>query len=766
VDLGAAGLCFAPAHISYLDSLYSQWDSDRSNPLLANEVAQQIWFMLDRLIKDKYPATENIALFGGDSIIPFYRVPDDTVIANEADYIQQLGTTVLNPAQPLYGSLFYRFVQTDNFYADRKPTPWRGRALYIPDLSIGRLVESPTDINHYLDGYLATNSYTIRGDLAFTPAPSHYAGAFVTGYDFTKDQALAIGGLYQQYGFKLNGNQSIDYALNGALVNDTWNVNDLNNQWFSGQLPQLTNPYSGINTNYELASINGHFTHYEAIPADASKGTLTAARILSPTVAAGNPQLAFFRDRDGANYDSPTLAYSIGCHSGLSVVDGDIIPGAAASKYTADFPNAINKQNGNWIGNTGFGYGDSDLVGYSERLAFLLTKAIGRRVLNGNGVYVGPTIGESLARAKREYIKNSGPGAFSVYDEKVIEQLTLYGLPFIRVKVPNPYLPPFPGNRFDPKPEPIPLLQQDNKGTITRIITFTNSFKAEPFRFGQVPRVDSKVQDSFVPGVTSLQSVDQMAIGRPVLPTLAYDITLEQNPVPPGAGIPQPRGVRLLSAITLSDISDFNPSVTNVISDQNAPKTNDPALTTIKQWLPDQPYTFLRTGLDSTPADKLAVTPVQFRAVDAGKGWLRRFGQMVFEITYVDPRRASASQLADITPPLISNIVISSLAATQSLGTAALRTVGVSATVSDTGGSSGPLEVTALYTIDGVRWKSATLTKGSGNSYQGTFQTQLDRPDVVAIIQARDSAGNVTVQALKGTLSNAFSVVNLPVIQR
>ena len=27
----------------------------------------------------------------------------------------------------------------------------------------------------------------------------------------------------------------------------------------------------------------------------------------------------------------------------------------------------------------------------------------------------------------------------------------------------------------------------------------------------------------------------------------------------------------MLSAITLSDISDFNPSVTNVISDQNAP---------------------------------------------------------------------------------------------------------------------------------------------------------------------------------------------------
>ena len=126
--------------------------------------------MLNRLIIGKYPNAENIVIVGGDNIIPFYRVPDETVIANEADYAQQLGTTVLNSGQPLYGSLFYRFIQTDNFYADRKPTPWRGRALFLPDLAIGRLVESPRDI-HALSERLshATNSYTIRGDLAYTP---------------------------------------------------------------------------------------------------------------------------------------------------------------------------------------------------------------------------------------------------------------------------------------------------------------------------------------------------------------------------------------------------------------------------------------------------------------------------------------------------------------------------------------------------------------------------------------------------------------------
>ena len=202
-----------------------------------------------------------------------------------------------------------------------------------------------------------------------------------------------------------------------------------------------------------------------------------------------------------------------------------------------------------------------------------------------------------------------------------------------------------------------------------------------------------------------------------------------------------------------------------MISDQVRPKANDPLLRTIDQWLPDQPYAAQRTGFDTTLADKLVLTPVQFRAIDTTKGWLRRFGQMVFEVTYIDPRRASAPMLGDTTPPLISNITITSASA-HSIGTAAIHTVGVSTTVIDSGGSDGAINVTALFTIDGVRWISAVLNKGSGNIYQGDIETQLGRPDVVAIIQARDSAGNVTVQSLKGTLSDAFAVVNLPTILR
>ena len=137
---------------------------------------------------------------------------------------------------------------------------------------------------------MAISSRTATPSAATWPlhqAPAHYAGALVTGYDFTTDEAQAIGGLYQQYGFKLNGSPSPpNYALNGTLVNDTWDVNDAEQPVVQRPAAAANQPYSGIHTNYELSSINGHFTHYEAIPANAANGSLSAARLLTPTAAA------------------------------------------------------------------------------------------------------------------------------------------------------------------------------------------------------------------------------------------------------------------------------------------------------------------------------------------------------------------------------------------------------------------------------------------------------------------------------------------------
>ncbi len=740
IDLsgGGGGTRLLPDDLAAVTSLYTAWDSsaeNRRNPLQANELAQQIWYVLDRAVTNYYTGTTDIVLVGGDDIIPFYRVPDEVPLATESFYYNTLSSQgVLAHDSPLAGSLFYHFIQTDNFYADRSPTPWRGRALYIPDLGIGRLVEQPAEIMHYLNSYLDPNQYVID-------AGNTNGAALVTGYDFMSDQANAIASTLDGYGFNPGGTLGASQTLN-TLINDTWNVNNLTAIWFSGQLPSLTGTYSGPRTKYQLVSINGHFSHYGATPADATSDFF-ANQLLDPTAA--NDTAAYFRAGTSAS-----LLYSVGCHSGLNVGAGAINSNAPAF-YSADFPEAVLKQGGNWIGNTGYGYGDSDMIGYSERLALLFTKQIGRNTSIANLPYTGAPIGDSLARAKRSYVLSNGPGGFSIYDEKVIEEMTLYGLPFIRVKVPSPTksadatLPTIPQN--------VLATLSDKNPVFRRTIKITNSFSND-----SVPQVSSTVDDSFRSAPVHITSADQMSQGRPVLPALTYDITL--LPTPPGSAIAIPRGVRLLSAKTLPDLENYDPHVTTPVTDQIYPQQQeDPTLRARGLWLPDLPYAIQRTAQRSGSGsdiltDQLVIAPAQFYANNGETGQLRRFTEMVFEVTYIEPQIAPTTVLAQSSSPLFSDVRITPLGPSSATSIqAAGQLVRFSALVSDTNGSL-LREVSATYTSDGLNWQRRQLLLNPATGrYEATISAPGAGANISAFFESLDNAGNVAVETRKGTLA-------------
>ena len=72
-----------------------------------------------------------------------------------------------------------------------------------------------------------------------------------------------------------------------------------------------------------------------------------------------------------------------------------------------------------YIANTGFGYGDTDSVALSERLMALFAK----------NLHSDPgSVGEQWASTLQQYFATAG--AYDVYDEKVLEETTFYGLPF------------------------------------------------------------------------------------------------------------------------------------------------------------------------------------------------------------------------------------------------------------------------------------------------------------------------------------------------
>src|SRR6185436_965085 len=108
-----------------------------------------------------------------------------------------------------------------------------------------------------------------------------------------------------------------------------------------------------------------------------------------------------------------------------------------------------------------------------------------------------------------------------------------------------------------------------------------------------------------------------LAPGRPVLPALTYDITLRSNPTCAGrCDIPQPRGVQLKEATTLTDTDAFAPHITTTVTDPVRLAESDPDMTAQGIWLPDLPYTFQRTatlsGTVPITTDMLLISPTQF----------------------------------------------------------------------------------------------------------------------------------------------------------
>ena len=74
----------------------------------------------------------------------------------------------------------HRYFLTDDYYAAVLPFNAFGRELYMPQYAIGRLVETPAEIQNMIAVYLDGNE---------TIEPQ---SALVTGYDFLIDQATAV----------------------------------------------------------------------------------------------------------------------------------------------------------------------------------------------------------------------------------------------------------------------------------------------------------------------------------------------------------------------------------------------------------------------------------------------------------------------------------------------------------------------------------------------------------------------------------------------
>ncbi len=354
-----------------VQAAYDGWDADPCNPAAANGVVTAIGAAIDTVV-DQHQSVSHVVIVGNDDQIPFARVRDATVYSNEREYAMEVG----DDQSPLTSALALGYLLSDDPYADANPLLVGTRELFVPDLAVGRLVEQPEEIVTALGNYV-----TFEGELDPTTALS-------TGYDFLEDGADAVTSALTANGLSTQ-----------SLITDTWTADDLD---------------AALNQAPDVASVNAHFDHFRALPAEQDR---TGRQDDLYT-------LGEFADDTAAGLEG-ALLFSMGCHAGLSVSDVTV-----SGLRQADWAQTITGVGGVFAGNTGYGYGDDAVVGATEDLM--------RRFATGlDGTL---TIGQAMSQAKQQYI--AATSVVTPFDEKVAAQVVVYGMPQLRIGDGSPEGPP------------------------------------------------------------------------------------------------------------------------------------------------------------------------------------------------------------------------------------------------------------------------------------------------------------------------------------
>ena len=521
------------------------WDADPCSVARANDVVGEVNSVVDH-VRVGMTELRSIVLVGPDDALPMGRVPDLTTVANEKGY---LDASIGGQDTSVSRALRSGFVLSDDPYGDFDPQVWLNGRLYVPDVALGRLVESPAEISAQLDAYA-----TAEGVLA----PD---SAAVFGYDFLADGAEAVGA-----------------ALAGRVPTTTRTDSD----WTSADALAVLN-----RSEPGYLAVNAHYDHFRALPArsftDDSVADLLTSSEMTP--AAGS------------------VLFTMGCHAGLNLPDIAVsTPSPTEAEQLLDWTQASTGRSALFAGNTGYGYGDTDAVAYSERLMAHYAAGLGGEV----------TAGQALLFAKQRHVGDLG--VVGVYDAKVSQQTVFYGLPTYRIG-------PDGGEGEPALPEP----PRDEPADPT---LRTASFSIDP----QTERVDTDRGSYWtVPG-----QQPQVTHFRPIEPRLSVDVTADD-------GLPVHGAV--VEAQTSTDVDGVDPVYSQPTIDLSATEPERQASSTA---FPAHVQQVNATASQGGRRDTLVLMPGQTFTDEEQQATQRLFGHLAGTVYRSDSN--------DWTPPTVIRV--------------------------------------------------------------------------------------------------------------
>ncbi len=534
-----------------VDDAYARWDENRCSSTRIGNVVAEINRVVDDVRKG-LPDLRSIVLVGPHQVLPQAPIPDTAELSNESEYADDAAfdgkdnevSRVLRDGNLL----------SDAPYGDFDPQQTdKGRRIYVPDVALGRLLETPGEVVAQVDRYL-------EADGILDPA-----SADVSGYDFLSDGSAAVAA-----------------PLRG-LLGSTKVRTEINETWDDAYALGVLNA-----AEPRVSSLNAHYNHMAGLPAAAFN-------------ANGSPNLFH------ATQASPapgSLAFTMGCHAGLGIADILVqTPTAYDAERVADWPQRFAQRRSTYVANTGFGYGDTDVVAYSESLM----SGFATELASGRG-----TVGQSFGNALRRYVSEFGETA-DEYHYKALHVATFYGLPTYRV-----------GSSGISAPAVLPPTGNGEGSTVSTPFDVSPTFQAVDGPRGRTYQVPGERMKEIV--------------GRPIQPRISVPLPRTGNA--PAHGF-------LIEGLETEEIPDVDVPFGQPTVDLSANEPENAATSTI---FPVSPGAIVQTADASGRKETLDLSAGQFR-LDTSTG--ARGTQALYKRIR---GRVLRSTSADWEPPIVLKV--------------------------------------------------------------------------------------------------------------
>jgi hypothetical protein len=669
-----------------VDDLNAQADANPSCPYAKNLVAQAIRNIVNSY-RDGQGTLKYVVIVGDDDVIPFFRYADNAGLAPESDYSPPLSSTTAADA-----TLASDDYLSDDAYGAASDLSVKGTTFPVADVAVGRLVESPSDILAQVEEFITDN-----GQL---PTPT---SSLVTGYDFMQPAADAVEAQFSA-GLGAGATNAQLITNQGVSPSSTTPAGSQPSRTYSWTATDLKNALFG--SHHDLVFLGAHFSANNALAADYSS-TITTTDLTNAVKS------------DPTLFDN-TLILGAGCHAGYNIEDADGVTGVTDP---LDWPQAFTQAGATLIAGSGYQYGDTDFVAYSDALYV----DIARELRTGTG---SVAIGTALLNAKQDYL--DGVSQLAGIDEKSLLETTLYGLPMLGIDE--------PGARITPAAPTSTVTATgvgSGPGSVLGLQEATLSVS---------PTLTPQSQPISGGGTTTWDSGPQGVVAEPDQPTLPLQV---DDVTVPGEVL---RGVGFRSG-TYADTTGTTPLTGTPATELGSTPTTFSSAAFFPQTLWNPNY-FGSLANPASGETSLALTPVQYRS-DAGGASTdtqRTYSNLGLSLYYSNNIATYGSNTPALAAPPTISQVTSTVNADGSITFSARVTGDPSAGIQDawvtyTGDTSGD----ALY----GSWQSLDLIQSTTDStlWQATLPagTEPNPGDLSFIVQAVDGVGQVSLDDNDGT---------------